>query len=242
MGEQPILQVNNLSVTLDGERLLRDVSFSVARGEALVIIGPNGAGKTVLFRALLGLAPHEGEIRWREGVKIGYIPQKLPLDKAIPVTVREFFLIKAKRFWFAPRGFLEHLDHELELVGLDASVLAKPIGELSGGQFQRLMVAWAILDHPDVLLFDEPTAGIDVGSEETIYNLINRIQRRHGTTVIMISHDLHIVYRYASRVLCLNKTLLCSGAPREVLNSDQLAALYGESGHYHHGTFHHEGE
>lgn len=240
MSRENILEVRNLSVTLDHERILRDLSFDVSKGEMLVVIGPNGAGKTVLFRALLGLVPHQGEIKWPANARIGYIPQKLALDRTIPITVREFFLLKSARFWFPPSGFVRHFKHELELVGLDESVLTKPVSELSGGQFQRIMVAWALIDHPDVLLFDEPTTGVDIGSEETIYNLISRLQKERQTTVLVISHDLHVVYRYASHVLCLNKQMVCFGAPSEVLSSEQLAKLYGEPGVYSHGAHKHD--
>ncbi|MBI5787110.1 MAG: metal ABC transporter ATP-binding protein [Candidatus Niyogibacteria bacterium] len=234
MNGEIVLDVKNLSVTLDGERILRDISFSVKRGEAMAIIGPNGAGKTVLFRALLGLLPYEGAVSWQEGVRIGYVPQKFLTDKTIPLTVKEFFLLKSKHFWFPASVFVGHLAHELELVGLGKDILGKPLGELSGGQLQRIIVSWALLDHPDVLLFDEPTAGIDVGAEETIYNIMHRLQDERGTTVLLISHDLNIVYRYAQNVLCLDKNMVCFGPPADVLTPKELAKLYGEGKFYLH--------
>ena len=234
MSAKSILEVRDLSVAFYGEEILRGVSFDVAKGETMVIIGPNGAGKTVLFRALLGLVPYAGSIRWAEDARFGYIPQRLYFERAIPITVREFLLIKAKNFWLPEKSFLKHLSHELSLVGLDDPILSKTIGELSGGELQRVMIAWALLDHPDVLLFDEPTSGIDVGSEETIYNLVSRLQKERGTTVLIISHDLHVVYRYASHVLCLNREMVCYGEPDEVLSPQQLQKLYGESGYYRH--------
>jgi zinc transport system ATP-binding protein len=200
------------------------------------VIGPNGAGKTILFRALLGIIPFSGIVRWREGIKIGYVPQKMDFDRQIPLMVKEFFLLKAKNFFFPTKEFMGHLDHELSLVGLSRDILNKPLGELSGGQLQRVLISWAMLDHPDILLFDEPTSGIDIGSEETIYNVMHRLQDERGTTILLISHDLNVVYRYASQVICLNKSLVCIGAPAEVLNPAQLVRLYGEGGFYHHLT------
>ena len=200
----------------------------------MAVLGPNGSGKTVLFRALLGLVPFQGEIRWREGVRIGYVPQRFLLDKSMPASVKEFFFLQDAQFWFPPRKFLDHLEHELNLFGLGKDILTKPMGELSGGQLQRVLISWAMLNHPDVLLFDEPTTGIDVGAEETIYNLMHRLQDERGTTVILISHDLNIVYRYAEQVLCINKKMMCHGPPAKVLNPDELAKLYGEGGFYHH--------
>lgn len=232
--EANILEVKNLSVVLDSQIILKDVSFAVRRGEALAVIGPNGSGKTVLFRALLDLIPYRGEIRWQEGVQIGYVPQKFLLDKLTPVSVREFFLLQSPRFWFPQNKFMEHLGQELALFGLEKDILVKPMGELSGGQLQRVLVSWAMLNHPDVLLFDEPTTGIDIGAEETIYNLMHRLQDERGTTIILISHDLNIVYRYAEQVLCINKKMICHGPPAKVLSPEELAKLYGEGGFYHH--------
>lgn len=238
MAVEKILEVKNLSVVLDGEDILKNISFEVGRGEALSIIGPNGAGKSVLFRALLGLLPYRGEISWRDEVKIGYIPQRFAVDRSIPITVREFILLKSPRFWFCTKEFMEHVDHELDLVGLPKDILAKRLGELSGGQLQRLLVSWAMLNHPEVLLFDEPTAGIDVGVEETIYNLIRRLQKERGTTILLISHDLNVVYKYAENVLCLNREMLCHGRPREVLNPQELATVYGEGSFFQHPARH----
>lgn len=229
-----ILNVTNISVNLDHEKILDGVSFEVKQGEALAIIGPNGAGKTVLFRALLGLVPYRGMIEWKQGVRIGYVPQKFFVEKSFPITVQEFFLLKSPRFWMPERTFIVHLQHELSLVGLSKDILTKPLSELSGGQLQRILISWAMLNHPDVLLFDEPTAGIDVGAEETIYTILHKLQSDRGTTVILISHDLNIVYRYADKVLCVNKTMICHGKPEDVLNPKELAQVYGEGGFYHH--------
>lgn len=229
-----ILDVKNLSVTVDSEEILRDISFQVKRGEALAIIGPNGAGKTMLFRALLGLIPYQGVIVWEKNIRIGYVPQKFFIEKGMPFSVEEFFLLQADRFWLPRKDFIDHLEHELRLVGLPRDILLKSLGELSGGQLQRLLISWAMLTHPDVLLFDEPTAGIDVGFEETIYNLIHRMQDERNAAVLLISHDLNIVYRHAESVLCINKKMICHGSPHEVLNPRELADLYGAGGFYYH--------
>lgn len=234
MQKDNILEVKNLSVAFNSEEILRNISFSVKRGEALAIIGPNGAGKTVFFRALLGLIPYQGDIKWKKNVRIGYVPQKFFIEKDLPLSVREFFLLQADRFWLPREAFINHLKRELSVVGLPQDILQKPVGELSGGQFQRMLVSWVMLNHPDVLLFDEPTAGIDVGFEETIYNLIHRMQDERGATVLLISHDLNIVYRYAQSVICLNKKMVCHGSPQEVLTPGELAGLYGAGKFYIH--------
>jgi zinc transport system ATP-binding protein len=233
MGEQ-ILKVKNVSVTVNKENILDDISFGVNQGEALAIIGPNGAGKTILFRALLGLFPFTGEIEWKKGVRIGYAPQRFFVDRGVPITVKELFLLKHSNFWFPRKEFLDHLAHELTLVGMGEEVLAKQVSELSGGQMQRILIAWAMINHPDMLLFDEPTVGIDVGAEETIYTILHKLQKERGTTILLISHDLNVVYRYADNVLCINKEMICHGKPQDVLSPNELARIYGEGAFYHH--------
>ena len=231
---EPVLQVSGVSVVLDGESVLEDISFSVRKGEALAIIGPNGAGKSVLLKALLGLVPSQGSIMWAKGVHIGYVPQRFHPDRTIPLTVKELLLFKSPAFWRPTKDFFAHLDHELSIVGLKKEILGHHVSDLSGGQFQRLMIAWAMTGHPDVLLFDEPTAGIDVGAEETIYSILHRLQKERGTTVLLVSHDLSIVYRYSQHVLCINKKMICHGAPEDVLTPGDLKRIYGETGFYHH--------
>jgi len=234
MDANTILKVENLSVALEGETIINNISFDVKKNDALAIIGPNGAGKTVLFRALLGLVPYKGIIEWMPNIRIGYVPQKFSFHRESPLTTKEFFLLQNKNFWLPVNQDIEHLNHELELVGLSSDILARPIAELSGGQLQRALIAWAMLNHPDALLFDEPTAGIDVGGEETIYNLIHKLQNERNITVLLISHDLNIIYKYANQVLCINKDMKCNGAPIDVLKPEELSKLYGEGAFYHH--------
>ncbi len=229
-----VLEVRDLSVTIGSEEILVGVSLELRRGETLALLGPNGAGKSVLLRALLGLVPHSGEVHWRRGVRCGYVPQRFAVDRSIPVTIRDFLLLKSKRFWFPTVESIDHLEHELDLVGLGRTVLGKALGELSGGHLQRVLIAWAMLDHPEVLLFDEPTASIDVGFQDTVYEMLGRMQKERGTAILLISHDLNVVSRRADHVLCLNKKVLCYGRPGEVLNAESLGRLYGDVTLYRH--------
>ncbi len=218
-----VLSVRDLSVHFGALSVLAELSFEVTRGSALAIIGPNGSGKTVLFRALIGTVAHGGSVTWARGVKIGYVPQKLDLARDLPITGGDFLEAKAE----VSRASRAEADDVVALVGLDAEVTRRPIGALSGGQFQRLLVAGALLGQPDVLLLDEPTAGVDEPGQEALNVLVDRLRAERGLTLLLISHDLSVVYRYASNVLCLARTGVCFGPPRTVLTPEMLARLYG---------------
>lgn len=218
-----LLSVKNLSVRLGDQQILDSLSFDVEKGEVVAIIGPNGAGKTVLFRALLGLLPYKGEVTWPKHTKIGYVPQKLSVDKDLPLTVAEFLNLRG-----ASR---EEVEEALQSVGLQHRVLSARLGQLSGGELQRVLIAYALINHPDVLLFDEPTAGVDIGGEETIYTMIDKLHQQHGLTALLITHDLNVIYRYAEKVLCLNKEKICYGTPKEALTPNNLQELYGSEIH-----------
>jgi len=238
----PILKVKNLEVSFDGDKILKDLDFSVNRGDVMAIIGPNGAGKSVLFRALLGLIPYSGRVEWAKDLKISYVPQKIAIDRELPLSAGEFLRFKNKDEAIIVEALKavgigsEHKnDPEHYLRHVKQHVLSQRLGWLSGGQLQRVLIAWALLDNPDVLLFDEPTAGIDVGGEETIYNLLKKLHGERNMTIFLISHDLNIVYKYANNVLCLNKEMICYGVPSTVLDPSALQKLYGgEAGFYKH--------
>ncbi len=220
MNKNIILKVDNLKVELDGEKIIENLTFEVKEGETLVILGPNGAGKTVLLRTLLGLIPHQGKIQWKPGIKIGYVPQRLPLIKDIPLSVEEFFKLKKS----SKKETLELLDS----VGIRVvNVLKRGIGDFSSGQFQRILIAWGLVSNPQVLLFDEPMSGIDIGGEETIYNLLEKLKKERNLTVLLVTHDLSVVYQRATNVLCLNKKTLCYGPPKEILTPQNLSQLFG---------------
>ena len=217
---EPILKVKNLNVNFGKEDIIKDLSFEVKRGEVLVILGPNGAGKTTLLRALLGLIPYEGEIVW-ESKNISYLPpQELIQRKYLPpMTVEEFFRFKDVG--------KEDILKIFEEVGLDASLLKRPFNALSTGQFQRMTIAWALVDNPDILLFDEATYGIDAGGEETIYSLLHKFWEKRNITILLVTHDLDIVYEHANSVLCLNKEKMCYGEPTKILTPQNLEKIYG---------------
>jgi zinc transport system ATP-binding protein len=187
------------------------------------VIGPNGGGKTVLFRALIGSLPHEGRIRWAAGTKIGYVPQKLDIERALPITGND--LLRAKGA--ISKATSETLLTAVNRIGLDGKTLNTPIGALSGGQFQEVLLAFALIGDPNVLLFDEPTSGVDAPSRDRLFRLMQKLQSDSGLTVILISHDLSIVARFATNILCLSRIDSAFGPPRTVLQPDLLSRMYG---------------
>ncbi len=213
-----LLEVSNLNVSYGKEVVIKDLSFSVKKNEVLIVLGPNGAGKTTLLKALMGLIPYEGSISWSTK-RISYLPpQELVMRKTpIPLSVLDFFQMKEEP--------LSRIKAIIKRVGLKESVLKKGLDELSTGMFQRMLIGWALIDKPDVLLFDEPMSGIDIGGAETIYSLLHTFWKE-GLTIIMVTHDLNVVWEHATNVLCLNKKGLCYGPPEKITRK-KLEELYG---------------
>jgi len=233
--ENILLSVSNLGVEFDGHPILKNISFDVKRDATLAVIGPNGAGKTVLFQAILDLIPHSGKVEWAPGTRIGYVPQRLAVAKDLPLTVWEFLKFK--------EGDSHRVLAVLKQVGLGDDkndgvhkgkhLLTTKMGVLSGGELQRILIAHALLKNPNVLLFDEPTSGIDVSGEETVYQLISKLKTQEDLAIVFISHELEVVYKYAENVLCLNKEKICYGPPREAVDKVALERMYGEDVHFY---------
>lgn len=226
-----LLTVKNLSVRIEDKLIVEDLSFDLGPRERLSILGPNGAGKTVLLKALLNLLPYSGEVIWGPEARLGYVPQKIDADIHLPLTFTDLFRAKCMTLRVAPSD----MNEVSKSIGLTEELMRTPVGHLSGGQFQRGLIAFALIGKPNVLLLDEPTASVDEPGEEHIYELIHRLQDERNLASIMVSHDLSFVFRHATTVLCLNRQRVCFGAPREALSADVLEKLYGEPmGFYHH--------
>jgi ABC-type Mn2+/Zn2+ transport system ATPase subunit len=224
-----MLTVEHLTVTFDSVDVIKNLSFKVKEGEVLVILGPNGAGKTTLLRALLGLIPYTGKILWASE-DISYLPPQELLERRglPPLNIEEFFRFKDVS--------TDQILKIFEEVGLDPSLLKRGYGTLSTGQFQRMIIAWALVDEPSVLLFDEPTSGVDIGGQETIYSLLHRFWKERNLTILLVTHDLNVVWEHAETVLCMNKEKLCYGPPRTVLTPDELEKIYGSGIKYYEHT------
>jgi zinc transport system ATP-binding protein len=232
-----ILSVTNLAISFGKRSVVKNLSFELHAGEALAILGPNGAGKTVLLRALLRLLRYEGQIQWAGDTRIGYVPQKMAADLQLPLQLCDLLEARA-RFLKLPA---EEVGQVTAMVELEPQLLNSNLAILSGGQFQKALIAFALLGKPNVLLVDEPTASLDELTEERVYELLHRLRQEQGITVVLVSHDLSIVYRYATTVLCLNKAGVCFGAPKQVLTPEALESLYGAPPKYYQHLHDHRG-
>jgi zinc transport system ATP-binding protein len=214
-----ILKVSNLTVEIQNQMILEHLNFKIKRGTTLAIVGPNGAGKTMLFKTLLNLIPYAGKIEWAPNVKIGYVPQNVSV-KDIPISVKEFLSYK--------KG--SDIDGTLAAVRLNSKeIQEKPLSILSGGQLRRVLIAWAIIENPDVLLFDEPTVGVDVGGEESIFFMLNELKQKTNITMLLITHDLHLVKEYTEQLLGLNKCLTYFGESQHIAEPALQQKIYGET-------------
>lgn len=215
-----LIAASHLCVRLGNAEVLHDVTLKVEPGEIVTILGPNGSGKSTLLRALLGIVPAQhGEVSRAPGLRIGYVPQKLHIDRTLPLTARRFLSLPNPH----PKARTEAA---LARVGVP-EVADRPLAGLSGGQFQRVLLARALLSDPQLLILDEPTQGLDQPGEAAFYHLIEEVRRDTGCAVLMVSHDLHVVMSASDRVICLNGHVCCEGTPRVVSNAPEYRALFG---------------
>jgi zinc transport system ATP-binding protein len=233
-----LIQIRNLDVRLGGNTVLRDVSMRVEKGEIITIVGPNGSGKTTLLRAIIGaVGSSTGQVEKRAELRIGYVPQRLQIDVTLPMTVRRFLSL--------PRPVS---DTSAEEVLTDAGV--GQMVRLSGGQFQRVLLARALLGRPELLLLDEPTQGLDQPGSAAFYRQIETVRQNRGCAVLMVSHELHVVMAASDRVICLNGHVCCHGAPGQVAKAPEYRALFGTGTqgalalyqHEHTHSHHHESD
>jgi len=216
----PLVSVEGLSVRDGGRVLLDHVDMAIHPGEIVTVIGPNGAGKTTLLRAIIGtVAPSAGQVRRAKGLRIGYTPQKLAIERTAPITVDRFLSVGAR---LAPGDRTRALERTgvLEMRGAQ-------MADLSGGELQRALLARALMRKPNLLILDEPTQGLDQPGEAGFYRLIEEIRRETGCAILIVSHDIHVVMRAADKVVCLNGHVCCAGAPSAVSADPSYLRLFG---------------
>ena len=215
-----LIAVDDLTVRYGARTVLSHVSLTVEPGEIVTIVGPNGSGKTSLFKAIIGATrPASGRIEKRSGLRIGYVPQRLHIDPTLPITVERFMRLTG------------HVERSACGVALGAAgvpdLLKHQMSELSGGQFQRVLLARALIETPDVLLLDEATQGLDQPGSAAFYRQIETVRRETGCAILMISHELHVVMSASDRVICLNGHVCCEGTPAVVASAPEYRALFG---------------
>jgi len=217
-----LIEVHNLCVKYGNKEVLRNVNLSLSKNEIVTIVGPNGSGKTTLFKSIIGSTPiSSGKVLIRPNLKIGYVPQVLNIDRSLPLTVERFLSLENRRHKREALSAQQVLDSN--------DLLFKQISNLSAGQLQRVLLARALVNKPDVLLLDEATRGLDQPGSAAFYRKIEEIRNTTGCAILMISHDLHVVMSASNRVICLNGHICCQGEPKSVASSPEYKAMFGSN-------------
>ncbi|AHJ73507.1 zinc ABC transporter ATP-binding protein ZnuC [Kosakonia sacchari] len=227
-----LVTLENITVAFGQRRVLSDISLNLHAGKILTLLGPNGAGKSTLVRVVLGLvAPDSGLIKRDKTLRIGYVPQKLHLDATLPLTVGRFMHLR-------PGTSKGDIIPALKRVQA-AHLVDAPMQKLSGGETQRVLLARALLNRPQLLVLDEPTQGVDVNGQVALYNLIDQLRKELDCAVLMVSHDLHLVMAKTDEVLCLNHHICCSGTPEVVSMHPEFISMFGQRGAEQLGIYRH---
>ena len=230
-----LIETRHLSIRLGQRKILENINLSIEAGEIVTIIGPNGSGKSTLLRALIGaIKPTSGQVLHSPGLTIGYVPQRLNIDETLPMPVRRFMSLPR-------RPSAEALDAAMTGAGV-SGLDQQQVMSLSGGEFQRVLLARALLEKPDLLLLDEATQSLDHRGSARFYRQIDTVRKELGCAVIMVSHELHVVMRRTDHVICLNGHICCQGKPDVISASPEYQSLFGiddpETAIYHHQSHH----
>jgi zinc transport system ATP-binding protein len=221
MNDFPLIDASNISVAFNGRHVLHDVSLRVEPGQIISLIGPNGAGKTTLVRVILGLQkPDSGRVERRPELSISYLPQRLNLDATLPITVERFLELSTEK-----RD--KPVAAALEEAGVGALRKAA-MQSISGGEFQRVMLARCLLRNPQLLVLDEPDQGMDTAGQQALFDQISDIRSRYRCGVLMVSHDLHLVMAATDQVVCLQQHICCTGHPQSITRHPEFLRLFGQ--------------
>lgn len=230
-------KINNISVKFGKEQVLKDVNIHIHCGELTVIIGKNGAGKSTLLKAILGEVEHTGNVNFvdmksnlAKRIKIGYVPQSINIEKNMPTTVYDLFascICHIPVFLKKEKKIYQEVKEQLKLFGAE-KLIDKSIGDLSGGEVQRVLLAIATKPTPNLLILDEPVSGIDKNGTRDFYELVNNLKTKYDMSILLVSHDLELVKKYADKVILLDKEVIKEGAPEEVFSSLEFKNYFEE--------------
>ena len=230
------IKLNNLSVTIGRDKILENINLNIKCGTLTAIIGHNGAGKSTLIKAILGEVPTEGDIEFKSvrngamlDMKIGYVPQSLAIDRDTPMSVQDMIISYGFHYPIFLPTTKKLREKVLEILSpLSAEdLIDKTIGTLSGGELQRVLLSLALMDEPNLLLLDEPVSGVDVGGVEQFYSIVDGLKSQRDLAIILVSHDLEYVKKYADKVVLLDKTVVLDGNPGLVFNSEEFQQIFG---------------
>lgn len=237
--KQLLVDLQNVGLQINKRVILDNVNLKIQRGEIVTLIGPNGAGKSTLIKLVLGLvSPSSGKVELAKNIRIGYMPQSLVVESLMPLTVRRFLLL-------SPRADEQKTQSMAKNLAID-SFLDSPVQNISGGELQRVLLARALLNEPDLLVLDEPAQGIDMNSQAALYKLIIGVRDKLQCGILMVSHDLHLVIAGTDKVVCLNKHICCSGHPTVITQHPEFIQLFGTAladglaVYTHHHDHHHD--
>lgn len=232
-----LTKIENISVKIENQDILKNVSFDIHCNELTMIVGRNGAGKSTLLKAILGEIVHSGQIEFydmkeakKEDIKIGYVPQSLNLERDMPTTVFDMFssYISNKPVWIEKdKEIYNKVLQSLKQFGAE-SLIDKRVGNLSGGELQRVLLSIAITPLPNLLILDEPVSGIDLNGTKEFYQILTRLKNEYDMSIVLVSHDMGLVKKFADRVILIDKEVKCNGTPEEVFKNQEFISRFGE--------------
>ncbi len=229
----PLISLENVSWIRQGRSILKDVSLDISSGQLVTLMGPNGAGKSSLIRVVLGLlSPTKSVVRRKNGLQLGYTPQKFHFSESLNIDVKNFLKLH-------PRATKNFLEKSIDLLKIEP-LLQRSLHVLSGGERQKVLMARALMGTPDVLILDEPLSGVDVAGQSVLGDLIVRLVRQEKMAILLVSHDLHFVLAQSDQVICLNGHVCCAGCPKTIVKDPSYRALFGDPGAFIPYTHEHD--